>query len=83
MAFTVGTVKNMQIDKEIDRGLALLDSTILIRACTYLQTGRLFVRNLAYTCTEEDLEEEFKKFGNYEVLLIHCRVKVTKGHNLK
>ena len=28
-----------------------------------LQTGRLFVRNLPYSCTEEDLEEKFKKFG--------------------
>ncbi|XP_052219695.1 probable RNA-binding protein 19 isoform X2 [Dreissena polymorpha] len=27
------------------------------------ETGRLFVRNLAYSCTEEDLEDEFKKFG--------------------
>ncbi|KAL4223638.1 putative RNA-binding protein 19 [Mactra antiquata] len=27
------------------------------------ETGRLFVRNLPYTCTEDDLEEEFKKFG--------------------
>ncbi|XP_053375079.1 probable RNA-binding protein 19 isoform X2 [Mercenaria mercenaria] len=27
------------------------------------ETGRLFVRNLAYSCTEEDLEAEFKQFG--------------------
>lgn len=26
------------------------------------ETGRLFVRNLPYSCTEEDLEEKFKKF---------------------
>eukprot|EP00123_Amoebidium_parasiticum_P001003 comp11963_c0_seq2/m.6654 comp11963_c0_seq2/g.6654 ORF comp11963_c0_seq2/g.6654 comp11963_c0_seq2/m.6654 type:complete len:788 (-) comp11963_c0_seq2:24-2387(-) len=27
------------------------------------ETGRLFVRNLPYTCTEEDLTEAFSKFG--------------------
>lgn len=28
-----------------------------------IETGRIFVRNLTYTCKEEDLEELFKKFG--------------------
>ena len=27
------------------------------------ETGRLFVRNLAYICTEDDLRKEFVKFG--------------------
>ncbi|XP_041348002.1 probable RNA-binding protein 19 isoform X2 [Gigantopelta aegis] len=27
------------------------------------ESGRLFVRNLSYTCTEDDLEELFKTFG--------------------
>jgi len=27
------------------------------------ETGRLFVRNLPYICTEEDLRKEFIKFG--------------------
>ena len=27
------------------------------------ETGRLFVRNLPYICTEEDLRREFVKFG--------------------
>ncbi len=27
------------------------------------ETGRLFVRNLSYICTEEDLRKEFVKFG--------------------
>lgn len=27
------------------------------------QTGRLFIRNLAYTCQQEDLEEHFGKYG--------------------
>lgn len=29
-----------------------------------LETGRLFVRNLPYTASEEDLEEHFRKFGD-------------------
>ena len=27
------------------------------------ESGRLFVRNLSYTCTEEDLQDLFKKYG--------------------
>lgn len=27
------------------------------------ETGRLFVRNLSYTCTQDDLEEVFSKYG--------------------
>ena len=27
------------------------------------QSGRLYVRNLPYVCTEEDLEKEFGKYG--------------------
>lgn len=30
---------------------------------TIMETGRLFIRNLAYTCTEEDLTTLFKKYG--------------------
>ncbi|MFH4979342.1 hypothetical protein AB6A40_006051 [Gnathostoma spinigerum] len=30
---------------------------------TVLETGRLFVRNLPYVCTEDDLQFLFKKFG--------------------
>jgi len=34
-------------------------------------TGRIMIRNLAYSCTYEDLEEHFKKFGPItEVLII-------------
>ncbi|KAL2474679.1 nucleotide binding [Abeliophyllum distichum] len=29
-----------------------------------LETGRLFIRNLPYTATEEELEEHFSKFGD-------------------
>ncbi|KAJ1985004.1 Multiple RNA-binding domain-containing protein 1 [Dimargaris cristalligena] len=28
-----------------------------------METGRLFLRNLPYTCTEEDLRKRFEKFG--------------------
>lgn len=31
---------------------------------TILQTSRLFVRNLTFSCTEEDLTELFKPFGD-------------------
>ncbi|XP_071920921.1 uncharacterized protein [Coffea arabica] len=37
-----------------------------------LESGRLFVRNLPYTTTEEELEEHFGKFGN--VLQVHIVV---------
>ncbi|EIN05691.1 RNA-binding domain-containing protein [Punctularia strigosozonata HHB-11173 SS5] len=30
---------------------------------TILETSRLFLRNLAFTCTEADLEEHFRRFG--------------------
>lgn len=46
-----------------------------------LESGRLFVRNLPYTTTEEELEEHFRKFGN--VLQVHIVVdkdtKQSKG----
>ncbi|KAJ3326012.1 hypothetical protein HDV06_002397 [Boothiomyces sp. JEL0866] len=40
-------------------------------------TGRIMVRNLAYSCTYEDLEEHFKKFG--PIAEIHLPIdKITK-----
>lgn len=30
---------------------------------TILQTSRLFVRNLTFSCTQEELEEHFRPFG--------------------
>lgn len=33
---------------------------------TFLHTGRLFVRNLAYTATEADLSEAFGRYGDLE-----------------
>ena len=29
----------------------------------YPQSGRLFIRNLAYTCTEDDIQKLFEKHG--------------------
>jgi multiple RNA-binding domain-containing protein 1 len=31
---------------------------------TILRTSRLFLRNLAFSCTEADLEEHFRRFGD-------------------
>lgn len=30
------------------------------------ESGRLFVRNLPYTCTEEDIKELFSKHGKFQ-----------------
>ena len=35
----------------------------------FSQTGRLFIRNLAYICREEDLESLFTKYGEFLILL--------------
>ncbi|KAF9556198.1 hypothetical protein CPC08DRAFT_711377 [Agrocybe pediades] len=46
---------------------------------TILQTARLFVRNLAFTCTDEELSELFSPFGH--IAQIHTpRDPVTKQH---
>ncbi|KJA26549.1 hypothetical protein HYPSUDRAFT_198832 [Hypholoma sublateritium FD-334 SS-4] len=42
---------------------------------TILKTSRLFVRNLTFSCTEEDLTELFKPFG--EISQIHIPVDST------
>ncbi|KAJ8075742.1 Multiple RNA-binding domain-containing protein 1 [Marasmius tenuissimus] len=42
---------------------------------TILQTGRLFVRNLAFTCTKSDLEELFSRFGT--ISQVHIPVDST------
>ncbi|XP_076939987.1 uncharacterized protein LOC143608990 [Bidens hawaiensis] len=46
-----------------------------------LQTGRLFVRNLPYTATEDDLREYFSKFGNVSQvhLVVDKDTKRSKG----
>lgn len=38
---------------------------------TILQTARLFVRNLAFACTEDELRELFQPFG--EISQVRCR----------
>ncbi|KAF9647916.1 hypothetical protein BDM02DRAFT_3097287 [Thelephora ganbajun] len=42
---------------------------------TILRTARLFVRNLAYSCTNEDLTELFKPFG--EISQVHIPIDRT------
>ncbi|KAG5562409.1 hypothetical protein RHGRI_005218 [Rhododendron griersonianum] len=46
-----------------------------------LETGRLFVRNLPYTATEDELEEYFRKLGNVSQvhLVIDKDTKRSKG----
>ena len=39
---------------------ALRDSSVETKI---MDTGRLFIRNLPYVCTEEDITELFKNFG--------------------
>jgi len=39
---------------------------------TILQTSRLFVRNLAFSCTEEELHELFSSVGPLSRVSIYC-----------
>jgi RNA recognition motif-containing protein len=41
-------------------GLEDIDST----EATILETSRLFVRNLTFSCTEQELQELFSKYGH-------------------
>ncbi|KAF8200210.1 hypothetical protein BJ912DRAFT_948293 [Pholiota molesta] len=55
------------------------DTTIDTTKNTILQTSRLFVRNLAFSCTDEELAELFRPFG--EIIQIHAPLDpVTKQH---
>lgn len=38
---------------------------------TIAESGRIFVRNLAYTVTEDDIEQLFSKFGEFSSYIIH------------
>lgn len=38
---------------------------------TIAESGRIFVRNLAYTVTEDDIEQLFSKFGEFSSYVIH------------
>ncbi|KAL8508685.1 hypothetical protein ACS0TY_019075 [Phlomoides rotata] len=46
-----------------------------------LESGRLFIRNLPYTCTEEELEEHFSKYGtiNQVHIVIDKETRRSKG----
>jgi len=35
---------------------------------TIAESGRIFVRNLAYTVTEDDIEQLFNKFGEFYII---------------
>ncbi|KAM7524839.1 hypothetical protein LguiA_014741 [Lonicera macranthoides] len=56
-------------------------SLTLVAEKEVLETGRLFVRNLPYTATEDELEEHFSKFGNVSQvhLVIDKDTKRSKG----
>jgi multiple RNA-binding domain-containing protein 1 len=41
----------------------MMDDDVVPPAEMIADTGRLFVKNLPYTCTEEDLRKLFEKFG--------------------
>ncbi|XP_048228729.1 multiple RNA-binding domain-containing protein 1 isoform X2 [Ricinus communis] len=47
----------------------------------FVETGRLFVRNLPYTATEDELEEHFNRFGNISQvhLVVDKYTKRSKG----
>lgn len=55
----------MDID---DRRAAEANATVE----TISETGRLFVRNLAYSVTEEELEERFSEFGELQEVSHYC-----------
>lgn len=57
-------------DKEIDRNFTrtLKDDE---EEEDVAESGRLFVRNLPYTCTEEEINELFAKYGLWEAS-VHC-----------
>lgn len=38
---------------------------------TIAESGRIFVRNLAYTITEDDIEQLFSKFGEFSSYIIY------------
>lgn len=59
---SVGTAKRDRKDKEIDRNFTrkLKDDE---EEEDVAESGRLFIRNLPYTCTEEEINELFAKYG--------------------
>lgn len=41
------------------------------------ESGRLFIRNLPYTCTEEDIKELFSKHGELRTPIRHIQINYT------
>lgn len=65
-AFEQSDDEDMKVDKSEQKAEETLDP---IKE-TILQTARLFVRNLAFTCTDDELRELFQTFG--EVSQVSC-----------
>lgn len=59
---SAGKARGDRKDKEIDRNFTrtLKDDE---EEEDVAESGRLFVRNLPYTCTEEEINELFAKYG--------------------
>ncbi|EOA16005.1 hypothetical protein CARUB_v10004134mg [Capsella rubella] len=82
-----GDVEAGGIDKDIDGDAMEVEADEKVAqeskadSDDILDTGRLFVRNLPYTATEEDLMEHFSKFGDIsEVhLVLDKETKRSKG----
>jgi hypothetical protein len=65
-----GTEKSIIDDFQDEAKIEVVDSTLLDHEKVsdpspdlIADTGRIMVRNLPYSCTYEDLEVQFKKFG--------------------
>ncbi|CAH1429648.1 unnamed protein product [Lactuca virosa] len=70
------TIENPNETDEVDEPSSSLEDEDDV-----LQTGRLFVRNLPYTATEDDLREHFSKFGSVSQahLVVDKETKRSKG----
>ncbi|VDD88421.1 unnamed protein product [Enterobius vermicularis] len=71
--------KNEEKLEDVDVGVQEVEMRTLTNAI--LDTGRLFVRNLPYTCTEDDLQFLFKKYGEIAEIqfIINKKTRRSKG----
>lgn len=62
----VGKARKDRKDKEIDRNFTrtLKDDE---EEEDVAESGRLFIRNLPYTCTEEEIKELFARHGKWKI----------------
>lgn len=63
---TTDPPKQMQQDDEIDASISVKDQV--------MNTGRLFVRNLCFTCNEQDLQDLFSPFGVISEVVDHLTI---------